>query len=127
MKEMTMHLSNQNYKSWLNLILFFFQVPPFVRADSPKIKLEKWQTFQQPWLSVVRDRSMNPVIIKMEHFAIIVNNFKPFAIVAMSSILNVVGLLNPPLHCNKFAAKAVGWFKPKRMVIHTLGECIWTN
>ena len=35
MKEITMHLSDQNYKSQLNLILFFFQVPPFVRVDSP--------------------------------------------------------------------------------------------
>ena len=65
---------------------------------------------------------MNPVITKMEHFAIIVNGFYPFAIVAKSSILNVVGFLDPPLHCNKFAAKAVGSFKPKRMVMHTLGE-----
>ena len=37
---------------------------------------------------------MNPVITKMEHFVIIVNSFKPFAIVAKSSILNVVGFLN---------------------------------
>ena len=62
---------------------------------------------------------MNHAITKMEHFAIIVNGVYPFAIVASGSILNVVGFLNPPLHCNKFAAKAVGWFKPKRMVIYT--------
>ena len=62
---------------------------------------------------------MNLVITKMEHFAVIVNDFYPFAIVAKSSILNVVGFLDPPLHCNKFAAKAVGWFKPKRMVMYT--------
>ena len=31
MKEITMHLSDQNYKCQLNLILFFFQVPSFVR------------------------------------------------------------------------------------------------
>ena len=37
---------------------------------------------------------MNPVITKMEHFVIIVNDFKSFAIVAKSSILNVVGFLN---------------------------------
>ena len=30
----------------------------------------------------MRDRSMNPVITKMEHFVIIVNGFQPFAIVA---------------------------------------------
>ena len=37
MKEITMYLSNQNYKSQLNLILSFFQIPPppFVRVDSP--------------------------------------------------------------------------------------------
>ena len=32
---------------------------------------------------------MNPVIAKMVHFAIIVNGFYPFAIVAKSSILNM--------------------------------------
>ena len=53
---------------------------------------------------------MNPVITKMEHFAVIVNSFQPFAIVAKSSILNIVGFLDPPLHCNKLATKAVGWF-----------------
>ena len=59
----------------------------------------------------------NPAVItKMEHFAILVNDFQLFAIVAKSSILNVVGFLDPPLPCNKFAAKAVSWFKPKRMV-----------
>ena len=35
MKEITIHLSSQNYKSQLNLILFFFQVPPFVCVDGP--------------------------------------------------------------------------------------------
>ena len=35
MKEITVPLSDRNYKSQLNLILFFFQVPPFVRVDSP--------------------------------------------------------------------------------------------
>ena len=43
---------------------------------------------------------MNPVITKMEHFVVIVNSFQPFAIVAKSSILNIVG----------FLTKAVGWF-----------------
>ena len=59
-----------------------------------------------------------PVITEMELFAIIVNSFWPFAIVAKSSILNVVGFLDPPLHCNKFAAK-VSWFKHKRIIIYT--------
>ena len=35
MKDITIHLFDQNNKSQLNLILFFFQVPPLVRADSP--------------------------------------------------------------------------------------------
>ena len=35
MKEITAHLSDQNYKSQLNLILFFFQVTYFVRVDRP--------------------------------------------------------------------------------------------
>ena len=35
MKEITMHLSKQNCKSQLNLILFFFQVPPFIRVNCP--------------------------------------------------------------------------------------------
>ena len=41
--------------------------------------------------------------------------------------LNIVGFLDPPLHCNKFAAKAVSWFKPKKNVyvyLHALGESI---
>ena len=53
---------------------------------------------------------MNPVITKMEHLAIIV---------AKSSILIAVGFLDPPLHHDKFAAKEVGWFKTKRMVMCT--------
>ena len=62
---------------------------------------------------------MNPVITMMEYFAIIVNGFQLFAIVAKRSILNAARFLDPPLHCNKFAAKAAGWFKPKRMVMYT--------
>ena len=60
---------------------------------------------------------MNPVITKMEHFQIIVNNVQPLAIVAKSFSLNVVGFMNLPLH--KFAAKAVSWFKPETMVMYT--------
>ena len=62
---------------------------------------------------------MNPAITKMEHFAIIVNGFQPFEIVAKSSILNFVGFLGPPLHFNKFALKAVGCFKPERIFMYT--------
>ena len=68
-----MHLFDQNYKSQLNLILFFSQVLPLVYVDSPQIKQEKRQTLQQWLLLVVRDRSMNPVINKMEQFMIILN------------------------------------------------------
>ena len=35
MKEIRMQLSDQNCKRQPNLILFFFQVPPFGRVDSP--------------------------------------------------------------------------------------------
>ena len=59
---------------------------------------------------------MNPVITKMEHFMIIVNGFSSFAIVVKSYNLNVVGFLDTPLQCNKFTAKAISWFIPKRMV-----------
>ena len=62
---------------------------------------------------------MNPVINKMEQFMIILNYLQAFPIVAKTSILNVVDFFNPPLHCNKFAAKAAGRFKTKRMVIYT--------
>ena len=41
MKKITMHPSHQNYESQLNLILFFFQIPPFVCVDSRQIKQEK--------------------------------------------------------------------------------------
>ena len=61
---------------------------------------------------------MNPAITKMDHFAMIVNNFYSITIVAKSSILNV-GFLDPPLHYNKFAAKAVDWFKPNRLIMYT--------
>ena len=47
MKEIRMQLSDENCKSQLNLILFFFQVSPFVCVDSPYINQEKWLTFQQ--------------------------------------------------------------------------------
>ena len=60
---------------------------------------------------------MNPVITKMEHFAIIVNNFWSLSIIVKSPIFNVVGFLDQPLLCNKFAAK--NWSKPKRMVVYT--------
>ena len=56
---------------------------------------------------------MKPARTKMGHFSIIVNDLKLFTIVAESSVLNVVGFLDPPLHRNKFAAKVVGWFKSK--------------
>ena len=70
---------------------------------------------------------MNPVITKMKHFGIIANGFYSFAIVAKSFHFKFCGFLDPPMHCNKFAAKAVGWFKPNRMgyvCMHTLGESI---
>ena len=57
--------------------------------------------FQQSWLLVVRDRSMNPVITKMKCFVIIVDDFLLLGIVTKSSILNVLEFLYPPLHCNK--------------------------
>ena len=68
---------------------------------------------------------MNPAITKMEHFVIIDNGFYLFAIVAKSSILNVVGFQGPPLHCNKFAAKAVGWLN--KLEKHVLGSLILLN
>ena len=45
-------------------------------------------------------------------------------------ILNVVGFLDPHLHCTEFTAKAVSWFKLKMDVyvyLHTLEESIWIN
>ena len=36
-----------------------------------------------------------------------------------SKSLNASGFLDSPLHPNEFAAKLVGWFKPKRIVTHT--------
>ena len=46
---------------------------------------------------------MSPTITKMEQFAILVNGFQSFTIVAKSHILTVVGFLDPTLQCNKFA------------------------
>ena len=41
MKETRMQPSDPNCKSQLNLILIFFQVPPFLQADSLQINQEK--------------------------------------------------------------------------------------
>ena len=65
---------------------------------------------------------MNPAITKREHLAIIVMVFGHLQLLPKSSILNVVGFLDPLLHCAKFPAKVVGLFKPKRMVMYT---CIY--
>ena len=39
----------------------------------------------------------------MEHYAIIVNDFYPFRIIAKSPILTGAAFLDPALHNNKFA------------------------
>ena len=73
MKEIRMQLSDQNYKIELNLIFFFFQVSLFLFIVL-KLNKKNGKSFnEQSWLLVVRDRSMNPAITKMEYFAIIVN------------------------------------------------------
>ena len=73
MKEIRMQLSDQNYKIELNLIVFFFQVSLFLFIVL-KLNKKNGKSFnEQSWLLVVRDRSMNPAITKMEYFAIIVN------------------------------------------------------
>ena len=59
-----------------------------------------------------------PSITKMGHFLVIVNCFQLFTIVTKSSVLNVVGFLDLPLHRSKSAAKVVGWFKSKWLYIH---------
>ena len=46
------------------------------------------------------------------------NVFMSVRLCPKCSILNV-GFLDPPLHCNNFAAKTVGWFKHKRLVMYT--------
>ena len=70
-KEIRIQVANSNCKSYINLILFSLQVPPFASVDSPYIRQKKWPTFQQLWSLIVRDRSMNsPFITKMECFAI---------------------------------------------------------
>ena len=69
-------------------------------------------------ISCQRHPSVNPVITQMQHLTIIVNSFWMFAVVAKSPILNVVGFLDPSLDCDRFAAKAVGWFKPKRIHVY---------
>ena len=56
---------------------------------------------------------MKPAITKMGHFPVILNSLQLFTIVAKSSVLNVVGFLDPPLNRNKYTAKVVSWFKSK--------------
>ena len=53
MKKITMNLFDQNYKSQLNLILFFIQVPPFIYIDNPSIQQEKQRAFQKSGLLLV--------------------------------------------------------------------------
>ena len=78
--------------------------------------------FQQPRLFIVRNRSMNFTITKMEHFVVIVNGFEAFTVAAKSPMLTVAAFLDPALHSNKCLpcsiAKAVSWLRPKRIVIH---------
>ena len=46
MKEITMHHINKNYKTQLNLILFFFQAPPFVHVTVLKLNKRKGECFK---------------------------------------------------------------------------------
>ena len=46
MKEITMHHINKNYKTQLNLILFFFQAPPFVHVTVLKLNKRKGEYFK---------------------------------------------------------------------------------
>ena len=68
---------------------------------------------------------MNPTITKMEHFVIIINGFSPSQLlqrapsyllwdswIRLSTVINMI--------CS--IAKAVGWFKPERIVMHA---CLW--
>ena len=44
-----MQFSDQNYKSQLNLIMFFFQVPPFIRVDVLKLKKKDGERFNNDY------------------------------------------------------------------------------
>ena len=82
-----------------------------------KLNKRNGESFNNRDYLIVRDRCRNPVITMIEHFAIIVNSFSIFAIIAKSPIVNAVGFLDSPLHCNKSAAKAIGCLKLKKMVM----------
>ena len=46
---------------------------------------------------MVRGGSRAAAISKMEHFVIIVNDWKPLTIITKSSIMDVAAVLDPPL------------------------------
>ena len=83
MKETRMQLFNQNSSEFdldfsqksTEFDLDFLSISSLCYADSSLIKPEKWRTFQQSLLLIVRNKSISPTIAKMEHFAIIVNSF----------------------------------------------------
>ena len=62
---------------------------------------------------------MNPVMTR----ALCNNSYWLLALCKCCKELHLaaLGFLDPPLYCNKFAAKAVGWFSPNSMAIHTVG------
>ena len=66
-------------------------------------------------LLTVIDRFANPAIAKRGYFVIIINNFFPFTNITKSSWIHlwiVISLLWS-------LPKAVGWFKPRKIVMHT--------
>ena len=48
-------------------------------------------------LTEIRGGSKTPATSKMERFVLIVNDWKPFTIMARSTILDVAAVLDPPL------------------------------
>ena len=115
MIETRIQLFNQYCISHLNLSLIFFQDPLVVVL----IVLKQKKMANVSAITINCQRLIHePRHTKMGNFPIIVNCFQLFTIVAKSSIIYVVGFLDPSLHCNKFAAKAIGWFKSKQLYIH---------
>ena len=66
---------------------------------------------------------MNPVTLRWSTLRLYLTAFSRLQLLQrLFAILNVVGFVDPPLHCNKFAAKAVSWFKLKACVRYFLSN-----
>ena len=64
---------------------------------SKKLFFKKKHGFQVRYVSCPRDGSKTAATSKMQRFVIIINSWKPLAIITKRSIMDVAAALDPPL------------------------------